>query len=228
MKLKDLIASNDFSAYTKEKCGLYNYYGGGLSDIIYPDGYQITDDHDDAIEESGAFTRIAIREWLCTDTHVGFYLYFVGEVPVATTYQSGRKMDTEWNFLSKDSFALLREFIIECKPETQENEFRIPILNDMDLRLDCSIEKADMTINCEDFGLSSATITQVDTIQEFTSGFDKMDSGLKEHLVQWFTTTIEDHESFVQELEDPADIEFAENAAKENLHAMKLFLEKCA
>tara|TARA_R110000850_G_C9786958_1_gene448971 strand:+ start:41 stop:724 length:684 start_codon:yes stop_codon:yes gene_type:complete len=227
MKLKDLIASNDFSAYSKEKCGLYNYYGG-LSDILYPDGYQITDDHDDAIEKSGVITRIAIREWLCTDENVGFYLYFVGEVPVVTMYQSGRKSYPEYNFLSTDSFALLREFINECKPEPLENEFRIPILNDMDLRLDCSIEKADMTINCEDFGLSSATITQVDTIQEFTSGFDKMDSGLKEHLVQWFTTTIEDHESFVQELEDPADIEFAENAAKENLHAMKLFLEKCA
>jgi hypothetical protein len=32
----------------------------------------------------------------------------------------------------------------------------------------------------------------------------------------------------VKELDDPDDIEYAKNAAKENLHVMKLFLEKCS
>jgi hypothetical protein len=66
-----------------------------------------------------------------------------------------------------------------------------------------------------------------ETIREATINFDNMDSYGRDHCVEWFTMTIEDHESFIRELEDPADIEFAENAAKENLHAMKLFLEKC-
>jgi hypothetical protein len=226
MKLKDLIASDDFSAYTKERCGLYNYYGG-LSDIIYPDGYQITDDHDDAIEKSGVLTRIAIREWLCTDTHVGFYLYFVEDIPVATMYQSGRKSYPEWNFLSKDSFALLRKFIIEYKPEPQENEFDIPILDDMDLRLDCSLDKADMEVITEDFGRTGASTMPTETIREAVRTFDEMDSHRRDGCVEWFTQTIEDHESFVKELDDPADIKYAESAAKENLHVMKLFLEKC-
>ena len=121
MKLKDLIASNDFSAYTKEKRGLYNYYDE-LSNILYPDGYHITDDHYDAIEESGVISRIAIREWYCTDTDVGFYLYFVEDIPVATMHQSGRKMYPEWYFLSTDSFGLLKEIVDNYKPETQEHQ----------------------------------------------------------------------------------------------------------
>jgi hypothetical protein len=227
MKLKDLIASDDFSAYTKERCGLYNYYGG-LSDILYPDGYQITDDHDDAIEKSGVLTRIAIREWLCTDEHVGFYLYFVEDIPIATMYQSGRKSYPEYKFLSEDSFVLLKEFVDECKPETQENEFSIPILNDMDLRLDCSIDNVGMEVISEDFGLSAAANMPTEAIREIVRTFDEMDSRGRDHCVEWFTQTIEDHESFVKELDDPDDIEYAKNAAKENLHVMKLFLEKCS
>jgi hypothetical protein len=226
MKLKDLIASNDFSAYTKEKCGLYKYYDE-LSCILYPDGYSITDDHDDAIQNSGVITRIAIREWYCTDTHVGFYLYFVEDIPIATMYQSGRKMHPEWNFLSMDSFCLLKEFVDECKPEPQENEFDIPILDDMDLRLDCSIEKSGMELISEDFGLSRASNMPTETIREATMNFDAIGSSGREHSIEWFKMVIEDHESFIRELEDPDDIEFAENAAKENLHAMKSFLEKC-
>jgi hypothetical protein len=226
MKLKDLIASDDFSAYTKERCGLYNYYGE-LSNTLYPDGYSISYEHDEEIRKSGVLTRIAIREWLCTDTHVGFYLYFVEDIPVVTMYQSGRKSYPEWNFLSTDSFALLKNFVDECMPKTQDSEFDIHILDEMDLHLDCSIDKVGTEITSKDFGLSAASNMPTKTIREAVMNFSEMNLIGRKHTVEWFTQTIKEHESFMQELKDPEDIKFAEDAARENLHEMKLFLEKC-
>lgn len=56
-----------------------------------------------------------IVQWYCTDTHVGLTaVYFDGE-PAATIWQTSRKGDREWKFVSADIAKKIYDWIVNNK-----------------------------------------------------------------------------------------------------------------
>lgn len=120
MKLRDAIENRDFSLFKEiNHPSFYNYYDT-LTQELYKNHTNIEWETHDAIERSGRVKQYAVREWLCTDTMVGLYLYLIDDEPVCLMYQSGRKCYPEWTFLSEDALkktkALFDEYIYKDEP----------------------------------------------------------------------------------------------------------------
>lgn len=66
--------------------------------------------------------------WYCTDTWVGYRVYFMDDEPIAISSQTGRKSAEEIEFVSLEAAQKVKDFIksLEC-----EEEFN-PTLADMD------------------------------------------------------------------------------------------------
>ena len=63
-------------------------------------------------EEAGArLKRLAINEWICSDTDVGVYAYFFDDKFVAISQQPGRRADVTWKWLSQEAMYQVRDFI---------------------------------------------------------------------------------------------------------------------
>lgn len=66
--------------------------------------------------------------WYCTDTWVGYRVYFMDDEPVATSSQRGRKSDEEIEFVSLEAAQKVKDFIKSLEGEEEFN----PPLADMD------------------------------------------------------------------------------------------------
>lgn len=137
MKLKELIASDNFSAYKQEQTDFNNYYRSSFSQHLY-DYDDISDDHYNAVWQSKRATRVVLREWLCTDTHVGLYLYLVDGTPACVSYQPARKCSPVWEFLSHEGFFLVLNLFEEYKPKKSMED--IPIISEF-LEVDVSLDR---------------------------------------------------------------------------------------
>jgi hypothetical protein len=76
-----------------------------------------------------------VREWLCTDTHVGLYLYLVDGAPVCLSYQQGRKSYPEWSFLSKAAWNTVRQLFDDNRPAETNHRISLVDADLMELRL---------------------------------------------------------------------------------------------
>jgi len=130
MTLQELIQTGDYSAYEKRPGDFHNYYET-LADILYSKDY-IDWNHYEAVEKSGRAHKIVLKEWLCTDQYVGFYLYFVDDQPVCTMYQAGRKCYPEWKFFSEESFHILKNLFDEFEPT---HYMHVLLLDERDMKV---------------------------------------------------------------------------------------------
>lgn len=67
--------------------------------------------------------RNFIERWLCTDTMVGTAVYFFDDKPVAVSWQSARKNDTELQFFSKEDAVAVREFLYSLVHKDEPQQF---------------------------------------------------------------------------------------------------------
>lgn len=145
MKLRDAIENRDYSNFKKVEYPSFGFgYGDALAYDLY--GTSIIDyEHYNAVIETGRVAQYAIREWLCTDTYVGLYLFTVDEEPVCLVYQDARKGDPQWEFFSKESFQKLKALFDECMPPDQENRYRLIDEEFLDLDVDPNLFELDIT-----------------------------------------------------------------------------------
>lgn len=54
-----------------------------------------------------------LSSWLCTDSIVGAAIYFLNGKPIMVSSQNGRKADINYEFISEETFSLLREYIYQ-------------------------------------------------------------------------------------------------------------------
>lgn len=66
--------------------------------------------------------------WYCTDTWVGYRVYFMDDEPVAISSQTGRKSDEEIEFVSLEAAQKVKDFIKSLEGEEEFN----PTLANMD------------------------------------------------------------------------------------------------
>ena len=173
MKLGEAIKNKDYSLFKKGTQSFYNYYDT-LSDILYSDGSSIGHEWYDAVENSNRVECYAVREWLCTDTHVGLYLYLVDGEAVCLMHQSGRKSYPEWNFLSEKALQKTRDLFDDHKPK-KEVTFDGFNADFLELYLDETLFECDITD--EQIGLSP--LLKYGRYVDFLSGVNiKKENGL--------------------------------------------------
>lgn len=100
MKIKDIINKVDKSKQFEDGVSLYDFANSEFNlDINY-------------YEEQKRLTSYFIGSWYCTDSFVGYKVYFFDDEPVAVSSQIGRKMDEEIEWISAESYNKVRDFII--------------------------------------------------------------------------------------------------------------------
>lgn len=63
-------------------------------------------------KENTLLTSCFYAKWYCTDTYVGGRVYFLGERPVAISWQSARKSDEKFTWVSKDAMIKTRDYLL--------------------------------------------------------------------------------------------------------------------
>ena len=153
MKLRDAIANKDYSMFKKDKYPSFCNYYDTLSEIIYPHENDISDEHYQAVEDSGRLEKYTIREWICTDTNVGLYLYLIDGEPVCISYQPARKSDPAWEFFTKEALEKTRKLFDDCRPSIESDSYT-PLVNEDLMELVLHEDLFDSDINAEQMGLS--------------------------------------------------------------------------
>lgn len=62
-----------------------------------------------------------VHSWNCTDTWVGTAAYFLDGELVAVSTQKGRKWDEEFEWVSREAAAKVREFILSLEEDEQRS-----------------------------------------------------------------------------------------------------------
>jgi hypothetical protein len=73
-------------------------------------------------EFSARVTCYSVQDWMCTDSIVGTFIYYMDGAPVAVSIQTGRRNDKEVFFLSKEAAQKMREFIQSLMPDKYDPE----------------------------------------------------------------------------------------------------------
>jgi len=64
-----------------------------------------------------------IGNWYCTDSYVGYRMYFLDNEPVAVSTQAGRKSDEEFEWFSKELASKVKDYLISL----MSNELHIKL-----------------------------------------------------------------------------------------------------
>lgn len=213
IKLHDAIRDRDYSTF--KLCiepSFSNYYDEFASEI-YPDTQTITDDHYEAVEASGRVEKFAVREWVCTDTHVGLYLYLVDGAPVCLSYQQGRKCYPEWSFLSKAAWNTVRQLFDDNRPAETNHRISLVDADLMELRLDDEIFATQ--VSCAQMGLSP--IIAYDELLD-----NIKDSAPDEGCNKVIQEVIDDHNAFIA----AATLEFSQEDLARAINTSKVTYDK--
>lgn len=99
MKLKEVIEKIDKSKENECWVELTEIASEiGLNDYVY-----------DSEERIKSYFYIS---WLCTDTQVGAKIYFLDDEAVCVSYQSARKADEYFEWISQEAFEKVRNYIL--------------------------------------------------------------------------------------------------------------------
>lgn len=73
-------------------------------------------------------TSYYFGSWMCTDTTVGYKVYFLDDKPIAVSYQGGRKSDENFYWISEEIAMEVRSYIISLLEE-KEDSLNVSISN---------------------------------------------------------------------------------------------------
>ena len=72
-----------------------------------------------------------IGNWYCTDSYVGYRMYFLDDEPVAVSSQIGRKYDETFEWFSKELALKVRDYLISIMSDiTEEISLKLCNIND--------------------------------------------------------------------------------------------------
>jgi len=67
-----------------------------------------------------------VGNWYCTDSYVGYRMYFFEDEPVAFSFQRGRKWDEEFSWFSEEIAQKVKEYLLTLVEE-KEDELNIDV-----------------------------------------------------------------------------------------------------
>jgi hypothetical protein len=109
MLLRDLINSVDKSDKFKDQVCLYTFAEEQLNMSLY-----------NWVEQE-RFVAYFVGSWYCTDTFVGYRVYFLDDEPVALSSQLGRKSDENFEWVSLEAYNKVFQFAKTFMDEPEPN-----------------------------------------------------------------------------------------------------------
>ena len=71
-----------------------------------------------------------IGNWYCTDSYVGYRMYFLDDKPVAVSIQQGRKCDEEFAWFGRELALEVRSYLISIMQQEEEISLNFCNIND--------------------------------------------------------------------------------------------------
>jgi len=71
-----------------------------------------------------------IANWYCTDSYVGYRMYFLDDEPVAVSLQPGRKSNETFEWFSKEMALRVRDYLISLMSDDNELNIKLCDIND--------------------------------------------------------------------------------------------------
>ena len=71
-----------------------------------------------------------IGNWYCTNSYVGYRMYFLDDEPVAFSIQNGRKSSEEFKWFSKELALKVKDYLISLMPNDNELNIELCDVND--------------------------------------------------------------------------------------------------
>jgi len=111
-----------------------------------------------------------IGHWCCTDTWVGYRMYFLDDEPVAYSTQRGRKYDEEFHWFSIETATKVKEYLLSLS----EKEMNINICDiNKEFGNSFKIEFNSQIINEEHITIHGEKVAIVERIKKEQYGMDK-------------------------------------------------------
>lgn len=66
--------------------------------------------------EQDRLTAFWIGKWMCTDSYVGYRMYFLDDEPVAVSTQTGRKSDEQFEWFGEEAAQRVQEYLLSIIP----------------------------------------------------------------------------------------------------------------
>jgi hypothetical protein len=145
-------------------------------------------------------TAYWIGRWLCTDSWVGYRMYFLDDEPVGVSTQKGRKCEEGFEWFSDEAANKVKDFLYELYKANNELRINITDIND-DIGNGYSIAFSSQVLDWTKAMYKGEKITFIERIKE-TPDYG-IDTKIKAQLPSGETTII-----------DIKDIEFAFNLGK--------------
>lgn len=83
-------------------------------------------------DDQDRLTSFFIGNWQCTDTTVGYKVYFLDEEPVAISIKPARKSDEEFEWVSKEGLKKVKEYILSFTEESDKHIAYFALDDEMD------------------------------------------------------------------------------------------------
>lgn len=112
MKIKEIFENIIKNNRTKDWINLDDVASDlGLSDIwdIY------------VSEEDEKIKSYFFGNWICTDSYVGWKAYFFNDEPMAISYQSDRKSDEQFRYVSEDMANKVKDYLLTLRKDNGIN-----------------------------------------------------------------------------------------------------------
>lgn len=109
MKVRELIESINKEPQFKEEVDI-NEFASNVFDIQYLGWI-----------EQDKLISYYLGNWHCTDRTVGYKVYFYNDKPVAVSSKLGRKQDEEVEWVSKEAYKEVKEYIMTFMEDESDN-----------------------------------------------------------------------------------------------------------
>lgn len=107
MKIKDIIQKVDKSKNFEKEVYLGDFANKIFAVSIY-------------CNEQTRLKSYFIGNWRCTDTTVGYLVYFLDDKPVAISYKTARKQTERIEWLSKDDYINVKTYVMSFLVEEED------------------------------------------------------------------------------------------------------------
>ena len=124
-------------------------------------GYDLGIYHMEYVEQD-RITSYFFASWMCTDTEVGYRVYFFDDVPVMVSTQTARKSDEEYGWLSLEHAQQVKEYLLSLLHK--DDDLNITIVDlDFDFGDNFHIDYNSQKLSCHKFYYNN---TPVEIVQK--------------------------------------------------------------